>query len=109
MTTLVRLLLLIFLIPKLLYVSSITESPHDASRRMEQRIYKFLWKCPAKVISNSVINTLEYGGSNLTELQMQIKALRLSWTARILDERKGTLKSCFNFLLRNSCEAFFKL
>ena len=61
--TLVRLLLLTFLIPKLLYVSSITESPHDASRKMEQRIYKFLWKGPAKVISNSVIITLQHGGS----------------------------------------------
>ena len=74
---------------------------------MEQRIYKFLWKGPAKVISNAVINTLEHGGSNLTELQMQIKALRLSWTVRTLVERKGTLESCFNFLLKNYGEPFF--
>jgi hypothetical protein len=37
---------------------------------------------------------------------MRIKALRLSWILRILDERKGTWKSYFNFHLRNYDGAF---
>ena len=69
-------------------------------------IYKFLWKGPDKVTRNSVINTLEHGGLNLTDIETQIKALRLSWIPRILDERKGTWKSYFNFLLRNHGGAF---
>lgn len=68
-----------FLIPKLLYVSSIIETPYDISRWMEKMIYKFLCKGPDKVTRNSVINTLEYGGLNLTDIETQIKALRLSW------------------------------
>jgi len=73
---------------------------------MEKMIYKFLCKGPDKVTRNSVINTLEHGGLNLTDIETQIKALRLSWILRILDERKGTWKSYFNFLLRNHGGAF---
>jgi hypothetical protein len=43
---------------------------------------------------------------NLTDIEMQIKALRLSWIPRILDERKETWKSYFNFHLRNYGGAF---
>ena len=90
------------------YVSSIIETPHDMSQRMERLIYKFLWKGPDKVTRNSIINTLEHGGLNLTDIETQIKALRLSWIPRILDEKKGTWKSYFNFLLRNYGRAFLK-
>ena len=69
-------------------------------------IYKFLWKGPDKVTRNSVINTLEQGGLNLTDIETQIKALRLSWIPRILDERKGAWKSYFNFQLKNHGGAF---
>ena len=87
-----------FLIPKLLYLSSIIETPYDILRRMERMIYKFLWKGPDKFTRNSVINKLEQGGLNLTDIETQIKALRLSWIPRILDERKGAY---FNFQLKN--------
>ena len=62
-----------FLIPKLLYVSSIIETPFDILRRMERMIYKFLWKGPDKVTRNSVINTLEQGGLNLLPLRRRSK------------------------------------
>ena len=40
-------------------------------------IYKILWKGPDNVTRNSVINMLEHGGLNLTDIEKQIKALRL--------------------------------
>ena len=86
-----------FFIPKLLYVSSIIETPSDILRRMEKMIYKLLWKSPDKVTRNSVTNRIEHGGLNLTDIETQIKALRLFWIPRILDERKGTRKSYINF------------
>ena len=92
-----------FLIPKLLYVSSIVETPYDILRRMERMIYKFLWKGPDKVTRNS----LEQGGLNRTDIETQIKALRLSWIPCILDERKGTWKSYFNFQLKKTMVEFF--
>ena len=40
-------------------------------------IYKFLWRGPDKVTRSSVINMLEHGGLNLTDIEKQIKALKL--------------------------------
>ena len=84
-----------FLIPKLLYVSSILETPQEIIKQMERMVYKFLWKGPDKVTRLSVINTLKNGGLNLTDLETQIKAIRLSWISRILDERVGPWKSSY--------------
>ena len=45
----------------------------------------------------SVINSLRNGGLNLTDLETQIKAIRLSWISRVLDERVGPWKWYFTF------------
>ena len=90
-----------FLIPKLLYVSSIIQTPMEIIKRMERMIFKFLWKEPDKVTRNSVINSIKNGGFNLIDIETQIKALRLSWIPRILDStRKGPWKSYFNHYLK---------
>ena len=54
-----------YLLPKLLYVSSIIEMPPEIIKQMKKIIFKFLWKGPDKVTWLSVINTLENGGLNL--------------------------------------------
>ena len=89
-----------FLIPKLLYVSTILETPQEIIKQMERMVYKFLWKGPDKVTRLSIINTLKNGGLNLTDLETQIKAIRLSWISRIIDERVGPWKSYFTFHLK---------
>ena len=90
-----------FLIPKLLYVSSIIETPTDVIKRMERMIFQFLWKGPDKVTRLSVINSVENGGLNLTDLETQIKSIRLSWVPRILDRsREGPWKSYFKHFLK---------
>ena len=68
-----------FLIPKLLYFSSIIQTPMETIKRMKRMIFKFLWKGPDKVMRNSVINSIKNGGLNLIDIETQIKALRLSW------------------------------
>ena len=78
-----------FLIPKLLYVSTILETPQEIIKQMERMLYKFLWKGPDKVTRLSVINSLKNGGLNLTDLETQIKALRLSWIPRVLKLMSG--------------------
>ena len=45
------------LIPRLLYVSSIIETPPEVIKQMEKMVFKFLWKGPDKVTRLSVINT----------------------------------------------------
>lgn len=63
-----------FLIPKLLYVSSIIETPPEIIKQMKKMIFKFLWSGPDNVTRLSVINTLDNGGLNLTDFESHIKA-----------------------------------
>ena len=67
-----------FLTLKMLHVSTILETPEEIIKQMERMIDNFLCKGPDKVIRPSVINPLQNGGLNLTNLKTQIKALRLS-------------------------------
>ena len=65
-----------FLTLKMLYVS--IETPEEIIKQMERMIDNFLCKGPDKVTRPSVINSLQNGDLNLTNLKTQIKALRLS-------------------------------
>ena len=67
---------------------------------MERMLYKFVWKGPDKVTRLSVISSLKNGDLNLTDLETQIKALRLSWIPCVVDERVGPWKSHFEFHLK---------
>ena len=78
-----------FLLSKLLYVSSIIKTPPEINKLMAKIMLRFLWKGPDKVTRLSVINTLENGALNLKDFETPIKALRLSWNPRLLDEREG--------------------
>ena len=82
------------------YLFFILETPQEIIKQMERIGYKFLWKGPDKVTRLSVINMLRNGGLNLTDLETQIKAIRLSWISRILDERVGPWKPYFTFHLK---------
>ena len=65
-------------------------------------MFKLLWTGPDKVTRLSVINTLDNGGLNLTDFETHIlvKALRLSWIPRILDEREGPWISYLKYNLK---------
>ena len=54
-----------------------------------------------------MINTLENGGLNLTDLRLHIKALRLSWIPRLLDEKEGPWISYLKYNLKNTEVVFF--
>ena len=63
----------------------------DVIKKVKRMIFKFLWKGPDKVTRLSVIlNSVENGGLNLTDLETQIKSIRLPWVPHILDcSREG--------------------
>ena len=62
-----------FLTLKMLYVSTILETPEEIIKQMERMIDNFLCKGPDKVIRPSVINSLQNGGLNLTNLKPKLK------------------------------------
>ena len=47
-----------------------------------------------------IINSLKNRGLNLTDLETQIKVLRLSWIPPVLDELVGPWKWYFEFHLK---------
>ena len=65
-----------------------------------EKMFKLLWKGPDKVTRLSLINTFENGGLNPTDFKTHIKALRLSWIPRLLDEREGPWTSYLKFNLK---------
>ena len=58
----------------------------DVIKKVKRMIFKIFWKGPDKVTRLSVIlNSVENGGLNLTDLETQIKSIRLPWVPHILD------------------------
>ena len=62
-----------FLILKMFYVFTILETPEEIIKQMERMIDNFLCKGPDKVTRPSVINSLQNGGLNLTNLKPKLK------------------------------------
>lgn len=70
-------------------VSTILETPEEIIKQMDRMVDKFLRIGSDKETRLSVVNSLQNSSLNLTDLETQIKALRLSWIPRVLDERFG--------------------
>ena len=60
-----------FLLPKVLYISSILPSPLEFIKTFQTIIYNFL--------GTAVINDFEFGGIKVTGLTMSIMSLHISW------------------------------
>ena len=73
------------LLPKLVYIFSILSPPSEFISLIQTIIYKFLWKGPGKITRTATINSSDYGGLNLTDLQTLIKSLRLAWISKIFN------------------------
>ena len=94
-----------FLLPKVLYVSSIFPSPLDFIKAFQTIIYNFLWKGPDKIARTAVINDFEFGGLKVTDLTTSIMSLRISWIGRFLSDNfypwKAYLLYLLNLLVEN--------
>ena len=64
-------------------------------------IYRFLWNGPDKVARAATINSINFGGLNMTDFETSIKSLRLAWIGRYLNENSAPWKSFFQYQLRN--------
>ena len=60
------------LLPKLVYIFSILSPPSEFISLIQTIIYKFLWKGPDKIARRATINSSDYGGLNITDLETSI-------------------------------------
>ena len=95
------------LLPKLVYIFSILSPPSEFTSLIQTIIYKFLWKGPDKIARTATINSSDYGGLNLTDLQTLIKSLRLAWISKILNPEPSPWKSYLKHLLKPFGGFFF--
>ena len=62
-----------FLIPKFVYVCSLLPTPKEIVNKLNQLLFKFLWKGTDKVTRVSVINDYEKGGLKMIDLESIFK------------------------------------
>ena len=60
------------LLPKLVYIFSILSPPSEFISLIQTIIYKFLWKGPDEIARRATINSSDYGGLNITDLETSI-------------------------------------
>ena len=68
---------------QLLYVSSVIETPVKVFKEIKLLITDFIWEGKTSKISyNTMIQTIENGGSGLTNLETKCNALMYNWINR---------------------------
>ena len=88
------------LISKLVYTSSLLPTPSQIKKKVNHKIYNFLWSGKDKVTRLSGINNYEAVGIKMIDVESLIKALRLAWLKRIFSNNSATWKTYFMFLLK---------
>ena len=97
-----------FLISKLNFIARIVSVPIDIIERVEKIISNFLWNGPDKIKRKASYNTYDNGGLNLTHISTWIKAQKLSWIKRFLDEEiKADWKEYLGWLLKETGGKWF--
>ena len=90
------------IIPKFVYVSSLLPTPKEVIKKLNQLLFKFLWKGVDKVTRLSAINEYENGGLKMIDFETMVKSLRLTWLKRIFSDNDGTWKSYIRQILKQS-------
>ena len=66
---------------------SLPAPPHDLIKELEKMFYKFLWNSgPDRIKRQIVIKNIGCAGLKMIELRSFVKALKLSWLRRILQQ-----------------------
>ena len=67
--------------------------------RLNQLLFKFLWKGREKVTRVSVINDYEKSGVKMIDLESTVKSFRLAWLKRLYNVSNATWKAYLLHLL----------
>ena len=76
---------------RLIYTASILSVPELAMQQTQRKLFSFLWKNKRDKIKRQVLcRPLSRGGLGFPCFRTAIKALRLSWIGRLLNNSKDT-------------------
>ena len=96
-----------FLIPEFIYMCSLSPTPKEVVKELNQLLFKFLWKSTDKVTRASGINFYEEGGLKMIDMDCMIKSLRLALLKRLLNCSNATWKRYLIYQLEPLGSLFF--
>jgi len=86
---------------------SLLPTPKEIVNKLNQLLFKLLWKGTDKVTRVSVINDYEKGGLKMIDLESMVKSLRLAWLKRLFNDLNATWKTYLLHLLEPVGDLFF--
>ena len=77
-----------FALPKLIYVLTVLPNqPNDVINDIKSAIFNFIWDGkPDKIKRTKLIQSVENGGIQLTDIDSFLNAIKCSWVKRYLDK-----------------------
>ena len=72
------------LLSKLTYKATMLCVPEEVIKSITSLIFNFLWSGPDKVKRKSTFGEFDRGGLRMTDVQMLIKSLKLTWISRLV-------------------------
>ena len=84
-------------IPPLLYLANVIHVPPQVISEVKEIITNFLWDGkPPTIAYNVMIQGIKNGGMNLVDFESKVKALKVSFIKRLLDDNPGKWKKLAN-------------
>ena len=82
-----------FAIPKLMYRASVIALPKDLVKEVNSIMYGFIWNRKDKVKHQALISDLKKGGLKMLDIESMIKAKRVAFLKKFLEEYPSTWKT----------------
>ena len=91
---------------KIIYVATCISVPEKVIKIVDQKIFKFFWGKRDRIKRKSVINSIEYGGLAMIDINAHIKAMKAAWACRIANAPESHIwsylpKFCLSKFLPN--------
>ena len=84
-------------IPPLVYLANVIHVPPQVISEVKEIITNFLWDGkPPKIAYNVMIQGIKSGGMNLVDFESKVKAPKVSFIKRLLDDNPGKWKNLAN-------------
>ena len=78
-------------ISKLVYTASMLTTPEEVIKSVQEKLFNFLWRNKRDKIKREVLfQNPNKGGLNFPNFRTTVKALRLSWISRLLNDSNAT-------------------
>jgi hypothetical protein len=95
-------------ISKLVYCSYLSYVPKTVAELVKKLQKEFIWSDkPNKIKHNTMCNSYEQGGLQMSDIDFRIDALHLSWVRRLFDQNEHQWKVIPKTLLNNFSNMFF--